>query len=168
MHVFLNLVILRMSAISDFVSDTTKILRWLRGELAPPLPSSSSVLGCNLVPSKLSEKGGWRSVLCFLSSSLIPYSSGRRESCSHIHGPCGNGATPPPPALFPSSFHSVLQGLANPLPGHGGEIAGFFFSKPFAGWTSKFQGYSDSRRWEKMRSTTSRRRDSTLFFFFSA
>lgn len=27
---------------------------------------------------------------------------------------------------LPSSFHSVLQGLANPLPGHGGEIAGFF------------------------------------------
>lgn len=28
---------------------------------------------------------------------------------------------------LPSSFYSVLQGLANPLPGHGGEIAVFFF-----------------------------------------
>lgn len=83
-----------------------------------------------------SWKRGWRSVLCFLSSLLIPHSSGRRESCLRIHGPCGKWRYSSSSPLS-SSFHSVLQGLANPLPGHGGEIAGFFK----AGWTSKLQGY---------------------------
>lgn len=98
-----------------------------------------------------SGKRGWRSVLCFLSSLLIPHSSGQGESRLHILGSCGKWCYSSS-SLLSSSFHSVLQGLANPLPGHGREIAGFFK----AGWTSKLQGYRDLRRWEKIRSTTSK------------
>lgn len=99
-----------------------------------------------------SWKRGWRSVLCFLSSLLIPYSSGRRESCLHIHNSVGNGATPP--ALFcPLSTLSCRAWLILCLVMVGRLQA---FSKPFAGWTSKLQGYSDLRRWEKMRSTASK------------
>lgn len=44
-----------------------------------------------------------------------------------------------PPKNDPLSSYPILQGLANPLPGHGVEIAGF--SKPVSGQTSKSQRY---------------------------
>lgn len=100
-----------------------------------------------------SWKRGWRSVLCFLSSLLIPGSSGRRESCLHIHGPCGNGATPPPALFRPLSTLSCRAWLILCLVMVGRLWA---FSKPFAGWTSKLQRCRDLRRWEKMRSTASK------------
>lgn len=70
------------------------------------------------------EEMGWRSVPCFFSSLLIPHSSGHRESCVHTQPLWKWGYSSCSPQT--SSFHSVLRGLANPLPGHGGEIAGFF------------------------------------------
>lgn len=96
------------------------------------------VLCCKLVSVEVMKKGAWRSVFCFLSSLLIPHGSGWRESCLHIYNRCGKWRFSSSSPLS-SSFHSVLQGLANPLPGHGREIAAFFK----AGWTSKLQGYRD-------------------------
>lgn len=136
----------------DFVSDTTKILSWSRRRLWGELGGLPQFSAINWFLWN-SWKRGWKSVLCFLSSLLIPRSSCRRESCLRIHGPCGNGATPPPALFRPLSTLSCRAWLILCLVMVGRLQA---FSKPFAGWTSKLQGYRDLKRWEKMRSTASK------------
>lgn len=114
----------------------------------PPL-----VLGCKLVSAELTKKG--LEVCSLLPQQLVnpPTALAERESCLCIHSPCGNGATPPPALFRPLSTLSCRAWLILCLVMVGRLQA---FSKPFAGWTSKLQGYRDLRRWEKMRSTTSK------------
>lgn len=52
-----------------------------------------------------------------------------------------------PPKNDPLSSYPILQGFANPVPGHGGEIAGF--SKPVSGQDFKVTAIQDLRKWAR-------------------
>lgn len=86
---------------------------------------------------------GWRSVLCFLSSLLIPHSSGQREGCLHIHSPCGNGAIAPPVLFRPLSTRSCRAWLILCLV-MVGRLQSFFQSPLLA----RLQSYRDTGSWE--------------------
>lgn len=117
--------------------------RRLWRELGPwPPPLQFSAINWFL---RNSWERGWRSVLCFLSSLLIPHSSGQRESCLHIHSPCGNGAIPPPALFRPLSTRSCRAWLILCLVMVGRLQSLFFFQSPLL---ARLQSYRDTGTWE--------------------